>query len=299
MQNIAIMLVFYIIHFLLKCISNKQKFYQKLALLAFKSMKKRVAIARVNIDYIYGDTLSATQKEGIIKRCFVNHIYVLLFFVEYKNKPLAKCLAAINFKNTQALTNAIKQNKKIILTTYHYGLWELLFLLSHLCGERPVTVTTQIYKQPFLQYLISSVREQYGLQTMSAKNTFSQVYSALKTGKIVMILTDQATKENNAKTIDFLGKPTFTNYAPALLAKKQNAVIIPFISTANSDFTQLGLEFGEPISPTQTLDKEQDIRKMTKQQSQFLEQHIKQDAGLWLWIHRRFKYEKPTLYENI
>ena len=291
--------MFYATHFALKCVSNKQSFYEKLASFASRRMIKRVAIAQTNLDYIYGSKISATQKQDIIKRCFLNHIYVLLFFVEYKNKPLEKCLEKINFKNTQALTNAIKQNKKIILTTYHYGLWELLFLLPHLCGDKTVTVTTQTYKQPFLQRLISSVREQYGLQTMSAKNTFSQVYADLKSDKIVMILTDQTTKEKNAKTIDFLGKPTFTNYAPALLAKKQNAVIIPFISTANSDFTKLSLEFGEPISPTQTLDKEQDIRKMTEQQSQFLEQHINQDAGLWLWIHRRFKHEKPTLYENI
>jgi KDO2-lipid IV(A) lauroyltransferase len=284
---------------ILKIINKKYKkyIYQYLANIAYKYMKSRTKIAWQNLDFIYGSTKSSQEKENIIKRCYLNHIYVLFFFVEYKNMPFEKFISRINITDSSKLTNAIKENKKIIFANYHYGLWEALIGMKKIIKDKKVMHTVNIFKQPYLQKQVQSVREQYGVKTVSYINSIRPILNYIKQNKMVSIFIDQRTEESNSIKIDFLGKKTNINYSVSMIAKNQNAYIFP-LSVNTKDFESFTIDIGDAIIPDDKLDKKEDILRMSILQTKYLEKQINKDPGLWLWIHRRWKYEYPEIYKK-
>jgi KDO2-lipid IV(A) lauroyltransferase len=279
-------------------INNDKKviFYKYLSNLLYKYMKNRTKIAWENINFIYENTKSFSEKEEIIKRCYLNHIYVLFFFVEYKNMPFEKFIKKIKINNYKKLEKAIKENKKIIFATYHYGLWEMLIGIKDITKDKTIMQTANIFKQPYLQKQISSTREQYGLKTFSHINSIRSILSYIKQDKIVSIFMDQRTKQKEGIEIDFLGKKTYINYAVSMIAKNQDAVIFP-LSVNTDNFKSFNIDIGDMIVPDKNINKKEDIFRMSVLQTKYLEKQIKKDAGLWLWIHRRWKYEYPHIYK--
>ena len=80
--------------------------------------------AKANLDFVYGDTINEKRKWEIVKESYRNLVYNLYEFIENQTLDLEGFEKKITVVNEHFITDALKNNRKIILITAHYGNWE-------------------------------------------------------------------------------------------------------------------------------------------------------------------------------
>jgi len=267
-----------------------------LSSLIYRIDKKHRKIARVNLDLAYGDALSDEKKEKIIKACYLNLVLLLVDFV--KNQGISKEALSkkVIFENTSILIDALNSGSKVILMTAHYGNWELL-PLSIAAKFGPLTGVGRKLDSDVMDQILSKNRQQFDIEMLDKKGAMRDMITVLKNNRMLGLLVDQNTSENEGILVDFFGKPVRHTPSAAILARRFDALIIPaFITT--KDHKQYQITFYEPIATEKTKDKEKDILDSVQKQAKITEEVIRKKPEEWFWLHKRWKNQFEECYRD-
>ncbi len=264
------------------------------AFIAYSLDKKHRHVARVNLDLAFEDKKSEKEKEQIIKDCYKNILYNLAEFVKNQGATKEEILSKVVFKNTEALENAIKTKRKVIVTTAHYGNWELLSLAIAVKFSA-VSIVGRDLDSKVMNTILTKNREQFDVELISKDGAMKGMMKALKQNRSLGILVDQNTSEKEGLLIDFFGKKARHTPSAAILARKFDAIIIPgYIRTY--DHNTFEITFYDPIQTKVSEDKDEDILNSVKKQALITEQIIEEKPNEWFWLHQRWKNQYEELY---
>jgi KDO2-lipid IV(A) lauroyltransferase len=82
--------------------------------------------------------------------------------------------------------------------------------------------------------------------------------------------------------IPFLGHPARTSLAAAQIARRLDALVIPYFAIRQADGLSFKVEIEAPITPA-------DPRAMMVEMNARLEAQIARNPEQWFWVHRRWK----------
>jgi len=255
---------------------------------------KHKKIAMVNLNLVYKDRKTIEEKKEIIKQSYQNLVYNLYEFVENQHLNLEQLEEKVEVENEDIILEAIKSKRKIILVSAHYGNWELI---GSYCS-RKYKPMTNVGRPMNNEYLNKDLRKSRNLNNseMLDKNSAAKgLIKALKSDRMVGLVVDQNTASNMGILIDFFGKKARQTEAPAKLALKFDALIIPVFVIQN-DFRNYTLKFCEPIDINKIEDDDK-ILKCTQAQADIIKQQIENKPEDWFWQHQRWKNQYETLYE--
>lgn len=88
--------------------------------------------------------------------------------------------------------------------------------------------------------------------------------------------------ESSGPALDFLGQPAPTSLAPAEIAVKTGALLLPYFGIRHADRYGFDTVIEAPIPHG-------DPQEMMQDATRRLEARIEADPGQWLWTHRRWK----------
>ncbi len=270
----------------------KDKIAKFIAYTFYRFHKRYYKVAKVNLDFIYGDSLSSSQKEEIIKGVFLNLAYNLGSLIENQNIKKDKLLKKVTFKNEKILLNAIKQQRPVVLITAHQSNWEILSLAIS-AKFKPLVIVGRPLKQEWLNSALKNSREQFGTKLISKKGGMRAMLKVAKEKKILGLLVDQNLP---GESVEFFGKKASHTTAAALLARKYNAIVIPCF-TKRVGFEKYEAVFCKPIEIEKSNDFMKDILIHTQKQAKITEEFIRKNPHEWLWIHRRWKKFYPEIYK--
>ncbi len=266
-----------------------------LSYILFSINKKHRKIAKANLDLAYEDTISEDEKNEIIKGCYKNLVYTLADFIRNQGATKEEVLSKVTFKNESFLTKLIKENRKIIIMTAHYGNWELLSL-AIAAKLTPLSVVGRDLESNVMNKILTKNREQFDVELLSKTGAMKGMVQALKKNRPVGILVDQNTKNEEGILIDFFGKKARHTPSAAVLAKKFDAVIIPaFIKSIDNENYEI--EFFESFEVSNSEDKEKDILECVQKQADITEQVIRSKPNEWFWLHQRWKNQYEYIYK--
>ncbi len=257
--------------------------------------QKHKKVVRVNLDFAFGNELSDEEKKRIIKKCYKNLIYNLADFVKNQGISKEELEKKVKVKNRHYLTNALKEDKKIIFITAHYGNWELA-ALSAGAFFGSMTAVGRKLDSPTMDKILKKNREQFDIRMFDKKGAMKNLMKALKDGRKIGLLVDQNTAEDEGVLIDFFNKKARHTPSAALLARKFDAVIIPLYITTD-DYKKYTLTLYEPIITPKTSDSKEDILRSTQAQALITEKVIRQKPDEWFWFHRRWKNRYEHIYK--
>ncbi len=270
----------------------KNSIAKAIGYLFYKFHKKYYKIAKINLDFVYNNTLSNAQKEKIIKDMFYNLALNLGSFIENQGIKKDKLLKKVTFKNDKILLNALKGDRPIVFVTAHFSNWEIL-PLSISAKYVPLTGVGRPLNQPWLDKILRKNREQFGIEMIDKNGAMRQMVKVVKAKKPLGLLVDQ---NLTGEMVDFFDKKVSHTTAAAILAYKYNAIVIPaFINRVG--FEKYVATFYEPIEVDKKLDYEKYILTHTQKQAKITEKIIKRNPSQWLWIHRRWKKVYPEIYK--
>ena len=285
---------FYTLKFLIFILpSSLQKMLAKFLAFAFmKLKKKRFHIVMTNLDLAFGETKSKEEKLEIAKKCYYNFAkYLGINFILNQNTTKQKILKQVVFKNEHFLLDAIRSGRPIIVTTAHFGQWEI-FGLAVAAHFGPSSVLGRRLDSSVMDKILRANRAQFDVELIDKDGGAKDILKALKARRIVGILVDQNTAPKDGIKVQFFGKDVLHTPAASVLAQKTNALIInAFIYQKGENLNEICFE--EPIDIS-TFDKEDAVQKATQMQCSACEEMVRARPEEYFWFHQRFK----RFYEN-
>jgi len=257
--------------------------------------KKHKKIAYVNLDLAFENLKTELEKKQIVKQCYKNLVYNLADFVRNQGISKEELSKKVSFENEHFVKESLGNNKRIIVVTAHYGNWELLGL-SIAAFLHPMTTVGRNLDSDVMNEILEKNRTQLNMDVISKTGAMKGMINALKKDRIVGVIVDQNTKNEEGILIDFFGKKARHTPSVALLAKKFDAVIIPaFIKSF--DQQSYTVRFEEPFTYEDTDNKEEDIFNCVQKQADVTQKIIEQKPDEWFWLHQRWKNQYEHLYK--
>ena len=285
---------FYTLKFLIFILpSSLQNLLAKFLAFAFmKLKKKRFHIVMTNLDLAFGETKTKEEKLEIAKKCYYNFAkYLGINFILNQNTTKQKILKQVVFKNEHFLLDAIRSGRPIIVTTAHFGQWEI-FGLAVAAHFGPSSVLGRKLDSSVMDKILRANRAQFDVELIDKDGGAKDILKALKARRIVGILVDQNTAPKDGIKVKFFGKDVLHTPAASVLAQKTNALIInAFIYQKDENLSEICFE--QPIDIT-TFDKEDAVQKATQMQCSACEEMVRARPEEYFWFHQRFK----RFYEN-
>lgn len=285
---------FYTLKFLIFILpSSLQKMLAKFLAFAFmKLKKKRFHVVMTNLDLAFGETKSKEEKLEIAKKCYYNFAkYLGINFILNQNTTKQKILEQVVFKNEHFLLDAMKSGRPIIVTTAHFGQWEIfgLAVAAHFGAS---SALGRRLDSSVMDKILKANRAQFDVELIDKNGGAKDILKALKARRIVGILVDQNTAPKDGIKVQFFGKDVLHTPAASVLAQKTNALIInAFIYQKGENLNEICFE--EPIDIS-TFDKEDAVQKATQMQCSACEEMVRARPEEYFWFHQRFK----RFYEN-
>ncbi|WP_103628180.1 lipid A biosynthesis lauroyl acyltransferase [Campylobacter concisus] len=263
--------------------------------LAFSYMKlnkKRFHVVMTNLNLAFGESKTKEEKLEIAKKCYYNFAkYLGINFILNQNTTKQKILDQVVFKNEHFLLDAIKSGRSIIVTTAHFGQWEI-FGLAVAAHFGPSSVLGRRLDSSVMDKILRANRSQFDVELIDKDGGAKDILKALKARRIVGILVDQNTAPKDGIKVQFFGKDVLHTPAASVLAQKTNALIInAFIYQKDENLNEICFE--QPIDIS-TFDKEDAVQKATQMQCSACEEMVRARPEEYFWFHQRFK----RFYEN-
>jgi len=180
--------------------------------------------------------------------------------------------------------------KGVIAVSAHLGNWEIAaVVLGHL-GHPPTWLLRPI-ENPLIQETLNGARATAGIHVIEKWGGLREAVRVLRRGEVLAMLVDQDARDQGV-FVPFFGREASTLKSPALLSLRTGAPIVPFAAMRQPDGKFL-LEIGEGFAAQGSADQEADLEKATARFTKTIEDWIRRFPGQWLWVHRRWKTQRP------
>jgi len=247
-----------------------------------RSFRKK---AMTNLAICYGDKLDEKGRKRIARRSFQNIMITCLEFFRLK-KSKGNIEEIVHLKNNPKVVELLEKGQGVIFLSAHQGNWEIPFIAltekyAGIAIGRPI-------KNKRLYDYIMSVRQMHGGTIIMPKQATSQGIKALKAGKFLGIVGDQAYPQSSY-SYPLFGTRAWTTASPALLAYKTNCPIV--VGTNRRIKGHYIVAGSDPIWPDLTKPLREEMPRMMDLAMQKLETSIKNTPHQWMWIHDRFKQQ--------
>ncbi len=260
---------------------------RKIGWLYYKLAKKRVHIARVNIDICFPE-LTANEKESRVKNSieeagswFMEAGAIWMWSDE-------KILKNVQFKNIEVFNEAVALNKGVILAIPHLGNWEIMGPAVSLNNEFACFYKHDEKNHLFSEFLIKQ-RSRNGTVMASADPSGVRcLYKHLKAGKVIGLLPDHNPSAEMGVFAPFFEKPALTGTLISSLAKKNNATVL----SAAAIRTEAGFEIYFAKIPNQ---HSEDKLLAATSVNKAIEDCIRLAPEQFQWVYPRFnKRQDPS-----
>ena len=184
------------------------------------------------------------------------------------------------------IDKALEANKGALMLNAHLGSWEMLAALSPRLGY-PLSVVAKDLKGPGVNDYFNSLRSQFGVKVIPAKNAARSCLRALRNNELIGFMLDQNMIDKEGVFVDFFGKPACTTPGLAILSMQSEAPVLPiFIHRTGRGLHQINVY--PPVPPPVSREKE-DIRAATQEYTRIIEEEIRKYPDQWIWLHRRWR----------
>jgi KDO2-lipid IV(A) lauroyltransferase len=272
-----------------------KKVVRTLSHIAYAVDAKHRRIAEINLDFAFDGAMSKSQKKEIIICSYENLLKNLVGVVTNLEASAEDILGKCEYEGVGIVEKLVKEGKKIVFATAHYGNWEVLSkAVTVRTGVKMVAVGRELDSEA-MNKIITASRERFGTEVISKHGAMRKLVKALKEDKTVGVLVDQNTADDEGVLIKFFGKEARQTPVLSVLARRFDAAIVP-IFCEYSGFDRYKLIFYEPIFCAKTDDVERDILECTQAQADVIEAQIRKNPNVWFWFHKRWKNRYEEIY---
>jgi Kdo2-lipid IVA lauroyltransferase/acyltransferase len=238
-----------------------------------------------NLAIAYGQTKSESERKKLAIASFQNLMITLLEFCRLKRSK-GRFEEIVSFEKNSEVADLLSKKQGVIFLTGHQANWEIPFLAvtTHFPGiaiGRPI-------KNKRLYRWVLSIREMNGGKIVMPKSAIRQGMRALKEGKFLGIVGDQALP-SSPYSYPLFGTRAWTASTPALLAYRTNSPIV--VGMTRRIGHHYHVTSSKPIWPDLSAPRKEEVDRMMDRAMRELESSIQENPDQWMWVHDRWKQQ--------
>ncbi len=203
----------------------------------------------------------------------------------------AELAAGFRFEGYEHIREARARGRGVLAIGAHLGAWELLPLSSALQGD-PIHVVVRTMDNATLDRAITAIRTRGGNGVIRKQDLMRTGLRVLKGGGTIGVLIDQNIAAREGVFVEFFGRPACTTYAPALLALRTGAAVIP-VAIYRAAPARHVVVMERPIALSRCGNLRDDLQENTARFTRAIEAFIRRSPTDWFWVHRRWKTQPP------
>jgi KDO2-lipid IV(A) lauroyltransferase len=241
--------------------------------------------ARANLAAAYPQ-METDEREQTIRAMWDNLGRNVAEYAHLRKLSIRGNTPRIELAGLENYETAAATGKGIIFISAHFANWEVMPFAAAQYGVEGGEVYRPV-NNPFVDRWLVRQRQANGPQEQIAKGAQGtrRIFTLLRAGKAIFILVDQKTNEGLA--VPFFGRDAMTTPAPAALALKLGAVLLP-TSNERLDGARFRMTAHPMIDYQETGDHARDVLALTTRINEAIEQCVRNRPSQWLWIHRRW-----------
>ena len=212
------------------------------------------------------------------------------------------------------VASAVADGRSIMVIAGHISNWEILANMPLFIGSK-LHLVMAVQRDPKLESIFKSIRARlHGVEVLPPKGGMvSTLIEMLKQGKHIGMMIDQRHQKKYGLVCDLLGMPAITSPAPAFIALKGDAIILP-VSISKGQGKTYRVCFEKPIDPREfgAIDdnivrltdgaQTEAVQKISDTIQAWVTSVVRTFPDQWLWLHSRWirrKQMKKILKEGL
>lgn len=247
-------------------------------------------------------------------KAFMNFGIIPVEIIKFSYLNEAEIKKRLLVDGMENVESALADGRAIMCVTGHISNWEILANVAIFIGSK-LHIVMAIQRDPKLESIFKSIRARlHGVEVLPPKGGMvSSLIETLKQGKHIGMMVDQRHQKKYGLICDLLGMPAITTPAPAFIALKGDAIILP-VSSSKGQGKTYRVRFEKPIDPREfgTIDdnierlsdgaQTEAVQKISNSIQAWLTSVIRTYPDQWLWLHSRWvrrKYMKKIFKEGL
>jgi KDO2-lipid IV(A) lauroyltransferase len=262
---------------------------ETLGLLAYLVDRRHRRVAVENLRLAFGSACGPNEIHTMARahfRCLGQTFVETCRLIRLRPQHL---MGAVAVNSTDVLDAVKATGRGALYVTAHFGPWEYLPPVSTHRLNEPLTVVARPLDNPYLDRWVNALRRRWGTRVVEKRDAMKELMEVLRRGGRVGVLIDQHVSRREGVVVPFFGHPASTTHAPALLALRSGAAVIPVV-VLRERRGRFRILLGKEVSPPRTGETKADVLAMTAAMTAALEELILRCPEQWLWVHRRWKY---------
>ncbi len=254
---------------------------RSIMLLVWAFMPLRRRIVRIQM----GSALDLRNPWRLVLKVFMNQGDILIDTIKYAYMSTEEIRAKILVEGKKHLDEALASNRGLLMFTGHIGNWEILSHFSRLLDVE-FCIMADRRKDPRLESIVDGIRSRSGATILPPKGKALMLIRELKRGRAIGMVVDQRGKRKDGLFCNIFGLPAITNPAPAFIAIKGNAIVLPvYIVKQHGRYLICimkavdAADFGEGPDAIQSLS---DFMQSS------LASVVERYPDQWFWLHSRW-----------
>ncbi|MDX2171412.1 MAG: lysophospholipid acyltransferase family protein [Deltaproteobacteria bacterium] len=247
----------------------------------------RRATVLANLQRVYGAALADAERVRLAQ-AFYAHVARCL--VEIAADTLWPGRARVRIENPEAVLDAARAGRGVLLLTGHLGNWELAATRG-LAKFPEYRGRFHVLRRPlvpaWLDRLVTARFRRAGLGVLAKKGALETLLGRLAANDAVVFLLDQVALGRDGVRAEFFGAPTGTFRSLAIIARSTGAPVLPLAIWRAADGTHV-LRFEPALVPIDAPPRDW-VAVNTRAYNAALERAILAHPEQWLWAHRRWK----------
>ena len=241
-----------------------------------------------NLDLVFGEALSVSDKEALLKRCYQHFALLVLDIIWFSRHPAERMEAWVQWDDS---TDVLFQDEAQLLLTAHYGNWETVGQAYAARGQPILSVAAPL-KNPKVDAHFLRLRQQTGQTIIPQQGAARALMQGLRNRKKLAVLLDQNTRPRDGGVfVTFFGKQVPVSSAPAALAVKTGAPVITVVCVPD-----LQGRYTVTVHDTLAADPEaaDPVADLTGRMTRSMEHVIRDKPEYWCWMYRRWRLVPET-----
>ena len=228
----------------------------------------------------------ARYVDSVARRAFRNFGKYVIDFIHYPVLTRDEVRERLRFEQWEDLREISSSGRGVIIASMHFGNWDLGGAALASIGL-PVNAIAETFRYGPMNDLVQGSRSKLGMKVIGRERLGTTAFRALHRGEMLAMLIDVPEREFGIY-VDFFGAPAFVSSAPARIALRTNAWVMPAVVLRGPDddlvirpIIDIGLRDFE-----KTGDEERDVRELTRLILRSLEDAVRTHEDQW-FIFRR------------
>jgi KDO2-lipid IV(A) lauroyltransferase len=227
---------------------------------------------------------------SVARESFRNFGKYVVDFIHFPSMSRDEVRRRLRFEQWEELEETRKSGRGVIIVTLHFGNWDL-GAAALAAYDYPVNAIAETFPYQKMNELVQGSRERLGMQVIGHDRMGPTVFKALRRGEMLAMLIDVATKDAGGIKVDFFGAPALVSSAPARIALRTNAWVLPAVVLRGPDDDTII----RPIIDTSLRDfapsgdEPRDVQELTRLIMRAMEPTIRQYPGQWFIFRRMWE----------